>query len=176
MRTDKKEKDISIDIVSEQEIMKYNMKLAKQMKVPFSTLSRIMSSIEGGHNNPWPISGVTKKGLIRFKEVDFTNKTPKGVKLGINRCHLRDRVVTHKELVEGNLLDKANGAWFDYWREGDKTVLAVSSENKKGYVIPDEDIIPIERVGKLFVAQGYKWRHTKEEQEYLRNLYEKVIA
>jgi hypothetical protein len=175
MRTDKKIKDISIDIVSEQEIMKYNMKLAKQMKLPFGTLSRVLSSIEGGHNNPWPIIGVTKKALERFKEFNFLSKTPKGIKLGINRCHLRDRVVTHKELVEGNLLDKENGEWFDYWREGDKTVLAVSSENKNGYVIPEEDIIPIERTGKLFVASSFSWRHTKQEQEYLKNLYEMVM-
>ena len=71
MRTDKTIKDISIDIVSEQEIMKYNMKLAKQMKLPFGTLSRVLSSIEGGHNNPWPIVGVTKKALERFKEFNF---------------------------------------------------------------------------------------------------------
>ena len=170
MRVDKT-KDIDITLKVEKDNMKKHMKMVKDnFHLPFTEISRILSSIEGSHNNPWRIVGITKECLKRFKDNDFKYKAG----LGINRSHYKHRKETHKELMESNLLDKPGDEWFDYWWNRDKTYLATSSENMKDNV-KEEDIIPLQANG-LFRASGFGWRHSKEEQEYLRNLYEKEIA
>ncbi len=165
-----KTKDIDITNPIEKSNMKKHMKMVKDnFHLPFTEISRILSSIEGSHNNPWRIVGITKNCLIRFKENDFKYKAG----LGINRSHFEHRKDTHKELMEGDLLDRDGDDWFNFWWERDKTYLATSSENMRDNVDP-EDIIPIDAPG-LFKASGFGWRHSKQEQEYLKNLYERVM-
>jgi len=102
-----KTKDIDITNPIEKSNMKKHMKMVKDnFHLPFTEISRILSSIEGSHNNPWRIVGITKNCLIRFKENNFKYKVIKNFLTKDERLLLLDYTRIRHRIQRSHRLDQ----------------------------------------------------------------------
>ena len=118
--------------------------------------------------NAWRVVGVSENALQAFAKANFLTHSYQG----IQRCHLGNRQVRNIAWLLNPILDPH--LWYQDWLANDKTVLALSGENKAMYTG-----LPVhihwfdnqESLGTLFETSGYKWRHKAEEQQCLECLY-----
>jgi hypothetical protein len=88
----------------------------------------------------------------------------------IQRAHLVDRDYWYSVLFETEWENST--LWFDFVYENDKTVLALSSENKH---INNIDFIKFQEGNEvLFKSTRISWKHGKEEISFLKNLFVSV--
>jgi hypothetical protein len=73
-------------------------------------------------------------------------------------------------MLTGRLMCK--DGWWKFYTNNDTTVLATGSENMSGNW---SEVYNLMKVSCLFRTSGYKWRHTKQEREFLMKLYEDII-
>lgn len=140
----------------------HDYKLICQLKVPFKTKVGMLTYLFSNQPNPWRVTGITENALIRFKENGFKNKS----RIGIQRSHINDRYKTFEEMTTIDFKDC--NEWWDFFYEKDKTILATSSENKKGNY---SRIFEIDESLNLFMSSGYGWKQNRKEQIFLERLY-----
>jgi hypothetical protein len=118
---------------------------------------------------PWKIIGITPNALNLMKKNNYNNyfKDEAGNRksLPIQRAHLIDRDKWYNELFLKKW--KSPTAWLKFIEDNDKTVLALSTENKK---ITTIQFIQFEDVNDLFKSTRISWRHSTKEKEYLKTL------
>lgn len=134
----------------------------KKLKSPLQVKVRMMTSLLEQYEGSWKIVGITRQALEKFYRKDFKYERF----MEINHSHLFDRHKTYKEMLTKDMNEKE---WWDLFLKNDECVLSLSNENKN---VKNE--IPFETDGNLFKKKGFGWRHTKQEQEFLRNLYENL--
>ena len=131
---------------------------------------RIMNEALAGEKDSFGVGSLTHACLERFAELNFSDKTKDGTKLGIVRAHLIDRSKTMDDL-----LDRDEPVSFDeFWRiwlKNDKTALCLKEENKRISSLPRIEFDNEDR--ELFQSTQSKWRHRKQERDLLRSLMEK---
>lgn len=127
---------------------------------------RILTALFGANTNGWRVVGITLEALKVFASNDFKSKSGDN----INRSHHKDRDTTYKKMLTGRLMNK--NAWWKFYLKNDTTVLATSSENVSGKW---SEVYNIDESLGLFRTSGFKWRHTKQEREFLMKLYEDII-
>jgi hypothetical protein len=132
------------------------------MSAPVKIKVRMLSELLGQNPDLWTVVGITEEALNKFKQHDFKKVS----KMDINRSHIVDRHKTYATMLTGDLMDC--DTWWSFYIENDKTILATRSENKSGRLSKIFDIDPSLN---LFKSQGFAWKHTKAEYEYLRNIY-----
>ena len=144
--------------------------IVKTMAARMATKSRILDQLLSDHKDIWQVIGITKNALIRFKEHDFMKETG----MRINRSHIQDRNLTNRHLLENPFTEEE---WWSYFRKHNKTILAISEENKNISKLPPDEILYFKDYSfydsslNLFVSSSFAWRHTKKEKEFLINLY-----
>ncbi len=128
-----------------------------------------MLSILLYYNNPyaWRIVGITPDALSRFKAYNFRYVA----KMGINRAHIHSRNELYKHMIESPY-DDFEKFWKDYI-EKDITVFSTSSENIRNTDL--SHYISMDIYDGLFQNRGYIWKHGKEEENFLRNLYQEFF-
>ena len=136
------------------------------MRASLPVKVRMLTALFGANTNSWRVVGITLEALKVFASNDF--KTKSGDK--INRSHYVDRDDTYKKMLTGDLMCK--DGWWKFYTKNDITVLATGSENMSG---DWSEVYPIDESLGLFRTSGYKWRHTKQEREFLMKLYEDII-
>jgi hypothetical protein len=62
--------------------------------------------------------------------------------------------------------------WLKFYLDNDKTILATSSENLLNKF---SKIYKINTTNNLFIATGYRWRHTSQETNSLKIIHKKII-
>ena len=119
-------------------------------------------------DNGWRVVGITEGALCKFKEQNFESWAHQG----IQRAHLENR---QERNIDFLLNPRTNAIeWYKELMKRDKTVLALSSENK---ALEGDNNIKIhwfdnqEQIGDLFKTHSFKWKHKEEEIECLECLY-----
>ncbi len=118
--------------------------------------------------NAWRVVGISEGALQAFAESNFLSHSHQG----IQRCHLGNRQARNIAWLLNPILDPT--IWYHDWLANDKTVLALSGENKAidtGSPVQIHWFDNQESLGDLFISSGYKWRHKAEEQQCLECLY-----
>jgi hypothetical protein len=142
-----------------------DFKLLKTFSVDIKVKKKILKELLEASPFAWRVIGISHNALSLFKENDFKNKS--GMK--IQRAHLVDRDYWYSVLFETEWENST--LWFDFVYENDKTVLALSSENKH---INNIDFIKFQGNEVLFKSTRISWKHGKEEISFLKNLFVSV--
>lgn len=143
-------------------------KVIKKIDAPISIKVRVLSELLGGYENIWQVTAITRNALIRFHKYKFRKES--GMK--INRAHIEDRADTYKFLLTSNLnFDQ----WWKHFLPKNKTILAISEENKNIKIVPNDEKFIIPKHLNLFKSSGFAWRHGKLEVEFLKQLYKEKI-
>ncbi len=148
-----------------------DFKLLKNFNSPLKIKKKILKELLEATPNPWNVIGITPKALQLFKDNGFDKKskvTKKG--LPIQRAHLNNRDEWYEDLFKTNFTNEED--WYDFITKNDKTVLALSSENKN---ISRIKYIPINRPD-LFKSTRISWTHKNEEKRFLSGLYNEIIT
>ena len=136
--------------------------LLKKFKVDKGVQKKMLKELLEAGPNPWRVVGITSNALSLFKEHGY--KKAKNIK--IQRAHLVDRDEWYSKLLEqdwDNALE-----WYKFIYENDRTVLALSVENKR---IKKINFINFEGLGvNLFKSTRISWKHGNVEIEFLRRL------
>lgn len=136
--------------------------LLKTFSVNVKVKKKILKELLEASPVAWRVVGITHNALALFKENDFKKKA--GMK--IQRAHLIDRDHWYNVLFETNWKNATQ--WFDFVCENDRTILALSSENKH---IKKIDFIKFQEDNEvLFRSTRISWEHGNKEISYLRNL------
>ena len=128
-----------------------DFKLLKTFSVNIIVKKKILKELLEASPVPWRVIGITHKALFLFKENDFKKK--RGIK--IQRAHLVDRDYWYSVLFETEWENSKQ--WYNFVYENDRTVLALSSENKN-----------IKKID--FISTRISWKHGNEEISFLKNL------
>jgi hypothetical protein len=137
--------------------------LLKKMSIPLRTKKYILKEFLEATEYPWRVIGVSKDALYALKQNGYRNS---GLKL--QRAHLNDRDIWYNELLNRSFLDC--NEWYKFYQDNDKTILALSSENKN---IRNVQYFPIDPNLNLFKSTRISWAHKKAEIEYLKKLADK---
>ncbi len=137
--------------------------LIKQLSVPLKIKKYILKEFLEATEAPWRVIGVSKEALIALKHNKYRKS---GLKL--QRAHINDRDIWYNELLSKAFVDC--NEWYKFYQDNDKTILALSSENKN---IKNVQYFPIDPNLNLFKSTRISWGHKKEEIEYLKNLASK---
>ena len=119
------------------------------MRAPFDCKSRMLTFLLAYIEKPWRVVGITEAALKIFKKNNF-KRVPN---MKINRSHLVDRYLTHKEML--NIKFKNCNDWWDFFYEKDKTILATSSENSTQTF---SRIFEFPSDHNFFKSSGYAWK------------------
>jgi hypothetical protein len=139
-----------------------DFKLLKTFSVDIKVKKKILKELLEASPFAWRVIGITHNALSLFKENDFKNKS--GMK--IQRAHLVDRDYWYGILFETEWENSTH--WYNFVYENDKTVLALSSENKN---IKDLEYIKFQvENDSLFRSKRITWTHGNEEISFLKNL------
>jgi hypothetical protein len=156
------------EYMSEKEIYEA-FKVIKKIDAPINIKVRVLSELLGGYEHIWQVTAITKNALIRFHK--FKYKKESGMK--INRAHINDRADTYEFLLNSNLnFDQ----WWRHFIPRNKTILAISEENKNIKLVPSNEKFVIPKNLNLFKSSGFAWRHGKLETEFLKQLYKEKIG
>ncbi|MHA8092729.1 hypothetical protein V7S78_09435 [Aquirufa regiilacus] len=148
------------------EVLYHDYLLIKQMNVPLEIKIKLLSTLFTVNPNCWRVIGITPKALEIFAEYNF--KKISG--MGINRSHIIQRHDNYKIMLEGKISNTTD-FWENYFNN-DATILSTSSENmsaSKSFI--DEALLIPNDERQLFRSLGYAWKHKKEEEDFLKNLY-----
>ncbi len=159
-------------IIEEQklkEILFHDYLLIKQMKAPNETKIKLLSTLFSVNSNCWRVIGITPKALEIFAKNNFK----KSSRMGINRSHLVQRHDHYKSILENNITNESN--FWEIYFNNDATILSTSTENmtasnafiKESFAVPDDQ-------RQLFRTSGYAWKHKKEEEDFLKQLYQSI--
>ncbi len=134
------------------------------MNAPLRVKRMMLQALFSQWSGAWRVVGVTQSALQRFKEHDFKRKSG----MGINRSHLIGRSETFDRMLAEPM---EVTAWWEFYYERDRTVLATSSENMstqtfKHFRIDDPN---------LFRTKGYAWNHGEAEEQKLRELHKVML-
>jgi hypothetical protein len=139
-----------------------DFKLLKTFSVNIKVKKKILKELLEASPVAWRVVGITHNALALFKENDFKKK--RGIK--IQRAHLIDRDYWYSVLFETEWENST--LWFDFVYENDRTVLALSSENKH---IKKIDFIKFQEGNEiLFKSTRISWKHGNEEISFLKSL------
>ena len=128
--------------------------------------TRVLTSIMSGKPFAWRVIGITEAALQKFHNLNYRYQSGSG----ITRAHLRERIVTVRELLSRREPMSAN-EFIEYWLANDSTVLCAVGENKA--IVPR--FIEIENHdGLLFSSNLVGWRHGKTERDLPRSLFEEL--
>ena len=122
----------------------------------------ILTNVMGGRPWSWRVIGITHAALLSFHNAGYS----KVARDGITRAHIRSRIATTRELLEGERplsVEEFARVWID----NDKTVLCVRGENRES--LPDFIIFP-NTDHDMFQSHQVAWRHGREEREFLKLL------
>ena len=130
--------------------------------------NRILSATMAGKSFSWRVIGITMQALQQFKELDFKYKSGQG----FTRAHLISRIQTVRSLLVSETPVSAT-EFYNTWTNNDKTIICARGENRE--VVPQYISINNED-GDLFSCEGKLagWRHTRNEREFLRNLFDEL--
>ena len=134
-----------------------------KMHSPINKKVRMLTELLGSYEDCWRVVGITKNALDVFANHNFKKVS----KMGINRSHLVDRHKTYTFMLTNSF--KNAEQWWDYFITNDKTILATSSENISKNL---SEVYNIDVALGLFKTKGFAWSHTRQEQQFLKNLYE----
>lgn len=143
----------------------YNLIL--KMKVPIEIKEGMLTQLFRADTNRWRVIGITHAALLRFKEYGFRKIS--GIK--IQRAHIKDRTDIYREMLSKEFADC--NEWWEFYFTNDETILATSSENKKGSF---SEVIRTNKDLELFKSRGFSWVHNKTERKHLQDLYTKYFA
>jgi hypothetical protein len=139
-----------------------DFKLLKTFSVDIKVKKKILKELLEASPFAWRVVGITHNALSLFKEHDFKKKS--GIK--IQRAHLIDRDHWYSVLFETEWENSKQ--WYNFVYENDRTVLALSSENKN---IKKIDFIKFKEGNEiLFRSTRISWKHGNEEISFLKNL------
>ncbi len=144
----------------------HDYKLVCNMKAPFKIKVKMLTFLFSAQLNPWRVVGITEAALKVFKNYNFKKESY----MGINRAHINGRNETYREMMNKTFKDCSE--WWEFYYENDKTILAMSTENKKEIFSKKFDI---NEDLALFKNRGYSWTHNIKERDFLNNLYNKQI-
>lgn len=115
----------------------------------------------------WRVIGITHAALEKIASEDF-RRVPRGVQ----RAHLFERIETIRMLLEDDTPLREEQV-FEIWNKRDKTVLGLSSENKRISETPYYEIN--NPVGEFFPNNYIGYRFTqRREGAFLRNLWSTI--
>ncbi len=137
--------------------------LLKKMSIPLKVKKYMLKEFLEVTESPWKVIGVSKQALIALKQNGYKKS---GIKL--QRAHINDRDVWYNELFSKAFIDY--NEWYKFYQDNDKTILALSSENKN---IRNVQYFPIDINMNLFKSTRISWAHKKDEKDYLKDLAEK---
>jgi hypothetical protein len=132
---------------------------------------RMLAELLAQDKDYWAVVGITLDALEKFialsklkgkAKEELNSRTGK---LRIQRAHIVSRKDTY-EYVLNNKLEFSE--WGDYLRKRDKTILALSSENKG---ISRIHVYRIDNKSGLFRNGSFKWTHGQAETDFLEKLY-----
>jgi hypothetical protein len=137
--------------------------LLKKMSIPVKIKKYMLKEFLEVTESPWRVIGVSKEALVALKQNGYTKK---GIKL--QRAHINDRDIWYNELFNRSFVEC--NEWYKFYQDNDKTILALSSENKN---IRNVQYFPIDINLNLFKSTRISWAHKKAEKDYLKDLAEK---
>lgn len=140
--------------------------LIKQMRAPKETKIKLLSTLFSVNANCWRVIGITPKALEIFVENNFK----KSSRMGINRSHIVQRHDHYAAMLENDITNESD--FWDIYFINDATILSTSTENmsasntfvNESFAVPDDH-------RQLFKTSGYSWKHKKEEEDFLKQLY-----
>ena len=143
-----------------------DFKLFKEFKSNKKIKKKMLKELLEALPEPWKIIGITPQAFNLLKSNSYKLKDQSSKKnLPIQRAHIFDRDVWYSELLEKEW--SCSGDWYNFIKEKDITVLALSSENSKirsiRYIEFPENI-------NLFKSNRISWSHTKKEENFLKSL------
>jgi hypothetical protein len=126
-----------------------------------------MLGMSGKNKDFWRVVGITELAFNKIVENDY--ELPKGTKDNrIQRAHIKNRIETSREMLEGPLMDI--DTWWKFYLDNDKCVLATASENHSKEPETIKYNVPI----GLFECSGFSFKVKSEEVNFLRELKEGV--
>jgi hypothetical protein len=148
------------------EILFHDYLLIKQMRAPKETKIKLLSTLFSVNANCWRVIGITPKALEIFAKNNFK----KSSRMGINRSHLVQRHDHYAAILENDMTNESD--FWDIYFNNDATILSTSTENmsasnaffKESFAVPNDH-------RQLFKTSGYAWKHKKEEENFLKQLY-----
>lgn len=141
--------------------------LIKKMTVPEGAKIKLLSSLLTVNPNCWRVIGITPKALEIFAKNNFK----KSSRMGINRSHMVQRHGVYKEMMEKDFNNETE--FWEFYMNKDATILSTSTENMSttvSFVHESFEVPSDER--QLFKSSGYSWKHKKEEEDFLKQLYQ----
>jgi hypothetical protein len=155
-----------LQLVNFKNIYKDLLVIRNKIRAPLKYKLLMLGSLLTQNKNSWRIVGITKEALIVFSKHNFKYAT----RMGINRSHFVNRAKTYTRMLTGKVMPF--NKWLKFYLDNDKTILATSSENllnkfSKTYKINTNN--------NLFIATGYRWRHTSQETNSLKIIHKKII-
>lgn len=151
------------------EVIFHDYLLIKQMEAPMEAKIKLLSILFSVNPNCWRVIGISPKALEIFAKHNFKKIS----RMGINRSHLVQRHDQYESMLNGNFKNES-----DFWEvyfKNDATILSTSTENmstsndfvKKALTVPEDQ-------RQLFKTSGYAWKHKKEEEDFLKQLYQSI--
>tara|TARA_B110000008_G_scaffold273760_1_gene308539 strand:+ start:690 stop:1229 length:540 start_codon:yes stop_codon:yes gene_type:complete len=140
----------------------------REMKASFQTKHRMlweMLSMSGKNKDFWLVVGITELAFNKMVENDTGDAKKNIKKHRIQRAHIKKRIDTSREMLEGPSMDLET--WWKFYKDNDKCVLATASENHR----KDPEIIKYKVPRGLFECSGFSFKVGKEEIEFLERLY-----
>jgi hypothetical protein len=144
----------------------YNLIL--QMRIPNNIKVKLLRELFEASDNPWRVVGITESALRKFEEHDFRKKSG----IGIQRAHLYNRNNAFLEMLNTEFHN--SNEWWNFYYERDKTILALSTENRGiengiiNYIEIDENL-------GLFRSNRISWKHSRAEIDILTILRTNLI-
>lgn len=146
----------------------YDYNLILQMRISNNFKVRLLRELFEASDNPWRVVGITESAIRIFEEHDFRKEAG----MGIQRAHLNNRNQAFLEML--NTEFNSINDWWDFYYERDRTILALSTENRgieNGFI----NYIEIDENLGLFRSNRISWRHSRDEIIFLTNLHGNLI-
>jgi hypothetical protein len=146
-----------------------DFRMIRKMKASFPTKHRMLwelLSMSGENKDFWQVVGITELAFNKIvqNDVDDAKKSIKDNR--IQRAHIKKRIETSRVMLEDPI--KKKDAWWKFYLDSDKCVLATASENLrkepelKKYDVPQD----------LFKCSGFGYIVSKDEINFLKKLKE----
>ena len=146
-----------------------DFRMIRKMKASFPTKHRMLwelLSMSGENKDFWQVVGITELAFNKIiqNDVDDAKQSIKANR--IQRAHIIKRIETSRVMLEDPI--KKKDAWWKFYLDSDKCVLATASENLrkepelKKYDVPQD----------LFKCSGFGYIVSKDEINFLKKLKE----
>jgi hypothetical protein len=144
----------------------YNLIL--QMIIPCNIKVKLLRELFEASDNPWRVVGITEAALRKFEEHNFRKESG----MGIQRAHLNNRNNAFLEMLNTEFHN--SNEWWNFYYERDKTILALSTENR-GIENGIINYIEINEKLGLFRSNRISWKHSRAEIDILTILRTNLI-